>query len=115
MSQYAIAVTTADRTPEIIKLLRRYSTLSVAELLHRLGTVEQVVMIDTHDFALELPPEHGVVQQQQKLLAIIDALEQAGARVLVTHHVGALVEPLSREMLVNLFESELIYLQQEHD
>ena len=43
------------------------------------------------------------------------ALEQAGACVLVTHHVGLLVEPLSREMLLNLFESELIYLEQEHD
>ena len=115
MSQYAITVTTADRTPEIIKLLRRYSAYSVAELLRRLGAAEPVVMIDTHDVALELPHAHAVVQQQQKLLAIIDALEQAGACVLVTHHVGLLVEPLSREMLLNLFESELIYLEQEHD
>ena len=115
MPLYAIAVTTADHKPGIVKLLRHWSTDSIAELMRKVGTQAPVVLIDTTDFALDIPDERGVVMQQQKLLTLIDRLEQAGGGVLITHHVGSLVEPLSREMLRNLFESELIYLGQEHD
>lgn len=115
MPHYAIAVTNADHKPDIVKLLRHWTTDSIGELMRKVGTQEPVVLIDTTDFALDIPDEWGMVTQQQKLLALLDRLEQAGAGVLITHHAGSLVEPLSREMLHNLFESELIYLRQEHD
>lgn len=115
MPHYAIAVTNADHKPGIVKLLRQWNTDSIGELMRKVGTQAPVVLIDTTDFALDVPDEWGVITQQQKLLAIIDRLEQAGASVLITHHVGSRVEPLSREMLHNLFESERTYLRQEHD
>lgn len=115
ISRYAIAVTAADHKPGIVKLLRQWSADSIGELMRKVGTQTPVVLFDTTDFALEVPSEQGTVTQQQTLLAIIDALEQAGASLRITHHAGTLVEPLTREMLENLFESELLYLGQEHD
>ncbi|MCQ0166858.1 hypothetical protein DN388_07845 [Pseudomonas sp. S12(2018)] len=115
MSRYAIAVTAADHKPGIVKLLRQWSADSIGELMRKVGTQMPVVLFDTTDFALEVPSEQGTVTQQQTLLAIIDALEQAGASLRITHHAGSMVEPLTREMLENLFESELLYLGQEHD
>lgn len=115
MSEYAIAITHADHTPSIVKLLRGFSEESISVLIRRIGTTEPVVHVDTQDFSLEMSDEDGVLSQQKRLLNLVQVLESSGASVRITHHVGEIVEPLSLQMLRNLFESELIDLAQEHD
>lgn len=115
MSEYAIAVTQADHKPSIVKLLRSFSEESVSVLMRRIGTTEPVVHVDTQDFPLEMSDEDGVLSQQKRLLNLVQVLEKSGACVRITHLVGDIVEPLSVQMLLNLFDSELIYLAQEHD
>lgn len=115
MSVYSIAVTVAPHPPSLIKLLRPYTTASVGELAGKLGSEQPVVEIDTTDFPLSVDDDAGLQQQQQTLLDLIDHLEGAGASVLVRQHLDELTETLSRQQLLNQFESERGYRAQEHD
>jgi ABC-type ATPase involved in cell division len=115
MSLYSVAVTHAPDITNIIKLVRSVSSESVAGISQKIGTENSVIEFDTTAFSLEISHDEGVKKQHRKILSLIYELKNAGATLLIRHHAGSIVEVVSEEVMKNLFESELIYLAQEHD
>ncbi|QBF26131.1 hypothetical protein EXN22_10650 [Pseudomonas tructae] len=115
MAQYTIAILAAGHLPGIIKLVRPFSSESVATIARKIGTAQPVISLDTQDFSLEIGEEDGITMQHNLLLTLIGALEHAGATVEIKLHLDDCTEVVSMEALHNLLESELIYLAQAHD
>lgn len=115
MANYSIAVLEAADSKAALRLLRPITRESVATLLRRMGTSEPVLMFDTSDCPLDIEARAGMAARQAQLLALLRGLRDAGATVLLRHHAGEIAEEISGEMLRNLFESQLRYLDQEHD
>ncbi|MDD1012076.1 hypothetical protein [Pseudomonas rubra] len=115
MAQYTIAILAAGNLPGIIKLVRAFSTESVAAIARKIGTAQPVISLDTQDFSLEISEKDGITMQYNLLLTLIGALEHAGATVQIQLQLDDSMEVVSIEALHNLLESELTYLAQAHD
>lgn len=115
MTKYSVSVTAAVDEAKLMRLIRTVSTLGISEIAKRIGTSAPVVEFDTWNFPIEMGHEEEVAYQQEIITAFLAALTAAGGTIVVQHHTESFVESVSPEMLNNLFESERIYLAQEHD
>lgn len=115
MTRYALAISSAPNARVVIEVLRRHSALGVAELARRIGGNEPVVEFDTWGFDLSQGYDDGVPAQQAKFRALIDELEGLGVSVTIIRHTVVGDRTVSRSVLENMLESELVDLRQEND
>jgi hypothetical protein len=115
MTRYALVVDSATNVRSVVEVLRRHSTLGVAELARRIGGNEPAVEFDTWGFELSQGYDDGVPAQHSKLRMLIDELEGLGAVVSIIRHTVVGDKAISRNVLENMLESELISLRQEND
>jgi hypothetical protein len=115
MAKYSVSISHAPDKAAIAKVIRSVSDISIADIVTSIGTSNPIAWFGTWDFSLEMGYEEGVIYQQERLSKFVASLAEAGAIVVVSHHAGEISEIVSREMLENLFESELQRLAQEHD
>jgi hypothetical protein len=117
MAFYELIVETDRVAAATIRELRKHSDLGVAEIRRRIELRQPVVSVSTTDYPVELDMEDGRRRQHAVVLDAHEALSQLGNRVTIRYKAsldspGEVVDP---QMAANLMESELEYLNQEHD
>jgi hypothetical protein len=115
MGKYTVSITQASDRTNVVRLVREVSALGVAEITHRIGTLEPIAEFDTSNYPIELDRTKGMAGQQQRMLEFLAGLQHCGAVIVIRHHAGSITETASPEILSNLFESERQNLEQDHD
>lgn len=115
MTRYALTIAAPPNLRAAVKVLRRHSELGVAEIARRVGAREPVVEFDTWGFDVGEGYDRGVPSQHAKLRRLIEELQGVGASVTIIRHTLLGDEVISRSVLENMLQSELIDLEQEYD
>ena len=110
---YQFSVTTPTDKPASIKLLRKWSSMGVAELNNAIKSTAPVIALDYRDDLeiMEIP------EWCEKVKSIYKELSQLFEKVIIGYApaIGDEIEYINNEMFHNLIESEIKDYEQEHD
>lgn len=117
MSKFAIAVVETANEVETLRVLRSLTATSIASLRNVIGTREPALVISTTEYPLDLDIEEGHIAQHRRIVDACDRLEMTGALLEVRYCASTFEdsEIVDRQMMMNLFNSELQIIRQEHD
>jgi hypothetical protein len=115
MTRYALAIAAPPSVRAAVEVVRRYSEVGVSEIARRIGEREPVIEFDTWGFDVGEGYDQGVSSEHAKLRRVIEELEGLGASVTIIRRTRLGDHGISRSVLENMLQSELIDLKQEYD
>ena len=115
MARYALAIAAPPSVRGAVEVVRRHSELGVSEIARRIDEREAVIEFDTWGFDIAEGYDRGVPAQHAKLRRVIEELEGLGASVKIIRRTHLGDQAISRSVLENMLQSELIDLKQEYD
>jgi hypothetical protein len=117
MSTISIAITSCSNEAATLKVLRSYTTASLGRLRQVIGTHEPALIFSTIEYPIEMEDEEGQKQEQRRIIDACNRLEETGA-VLELGYAPSRNDPfevIDPTFMMNLFESDIEYLRQEHE
>jgi hypothetical protein len=117
MALYELTLAARTVTAGTIRVIRRFGTLSIAEVGRRVRAGQPIVSISTTDYPVELDSVTGHRRQHELLFSAYDALVDQGQQVNILYRPSEdwQVETVSLKVAKNLMQSELVDLLQDHD
>lgn len=117
MALYEAVIIESGDEIATIRHLRRFNDDSISQLRSAIAARNPVVAIASEDHSLELDDCEGRKSQHHRFAEAIDGLLALGNTLELRYRPSHTDRPevVTRDMLKNAMQSELIRLQQEHD
>ena len=113
MAVYSIGYGTQQPTPELLRAIRSHSRASIGQLKEALLQGESVATFDTDDYTTDDSAENQTAQVRVALVALSKITQ--GSWVRYSPSPDDDFEEVTLDEALNLLQSELDYLDQEHD
>ena len=117
MAYFGIAVSSTTNEAATLRVLRGFSTESIADLRAKFGSDEPALVFSTSEHVIPLGLEESIRLQRRRFIEACERLDGSGATTKLWYWVEphSAREAITSKMAQNLFDSELRYLRQEHD